>query len=208
MIQANDGGANVSLDGGRTWSTQANQPTAEIYQVAVDNQYPYRVYGAQQDNTTVIVPSLPLGNGQDFRVGPGLRDRARSSRTSTNPDIVYGGCKGQFSRLNMNTTNEAAVLGRRAIAVRQRRRRTDLPLPARVADGGLAARSARRLLRLAVSASHARWRRDLGEDQSRSDGASAQERRAPAASRSRATPPAKRSTARSIRSANRRCRRA
>ena len=48
-----------------------NQPTAEIYQVAVDNQYPYRVYGAQQDNTTVIVPSLPLGDGQDFRVGPG-----------------------------------------------------------------------------------------------------------------------------------------
>ena len=42
MIQANDGGANVSLDGGRTWSTQDNQPTAEIYQVAVDNQYPYR----------------------------------------------------------------------------------------------------------------------------------------------------------------------
>ena len=71
MIQSNDGGANVSLDGGQTWSTQANQPTAEIYQVAIDNQYPYRVYGAQQDNTTVIVPSLPLGNGQDFRVGPG-----------------------------------------------------------------------------------------------------------------------------------------
>ena len=71
MIQSNDGGANVSLDGGRTWSTQLNQPTAEIYQVAVDNQYPYRVYGAQQDNTTVIVPSLPLGDGQDFRIGPG-----------------------------------------------------------------------------------------------------------------------------------------
>ena len=75
MIQGNDGGANVSLDGGRTWSTQDNQPTAEIYQVAVDNQYPYRVYGAQQDNTTVIVPSLPLGNGQDFPRGAGLRDR-------------------------------------------------------------------------------------------------------------------------------------
>ena len=71
MIQSNDGGANVSLDGGHTWSTQTNQPTAEIYQVAVDDQYPYRVYGAQQDNTTVIAPSLPLGDGQDFRVGPG-----------------------------------------------------------------------------------------------------------------------------------------
>ena len=51
--------------------TQNNQPTAEIYQVAVDNQYPYRVYGAQQDNTTVIAPSLPTGDGQGFRVGPG-----------------------------------------------------------------------------------------------------------------------------------------
>src|SRR5579864_2389558 len=105
MIQSNDGGANVSLDGGRTWSTQANQPTAEIYQVAVDNQYPYRVYGAQQDNNTVIVPSLPLGNGQDFRVGPGC-ETGPIMPDPVNPDIVYGSCKGQFSRLNLNTTNE------------------------------------------------------------------------------------------------------
>jgi photosystem II stability/assembly factor-like uncharacterized protein len=105
MIQGNDGGANVSLDGGRTWSTQANQPTAEIYQVAVDNQYPYRVYGAQQDNTTVIVPSQPLGNGQDFRVGPGC-ETGPVIPDPVNPDIVYGSCKGQFSRLNLNTTDE------------------------------------------------------------------------------------------------------
>ncbi len=106
MIQSNDGGANVSLDGGRTWSTQTNQPTAEIYQVAVDNQYPYRVYGAQQDNTTVIVPSLSLGNGQDFRVGPGC-ETGPIIPDSTNPEIVYGGCKGQFSRQDMSTNDEA-----------------------------------------------------------------------------------------------------
>ena len=105
MIQANDGGANVSLDGGRTWSTQENQPTAEIYQVAVDNQYPYRVYGAQQDNTTVIVPSLPLGNGQDFRVGPGC-ETGPVIPDPVKPEIVYGSCKGQFSRLNLTTTDE------------------------------------------------------------------------------------------------------
>ncbi len=105
MIQSNDGGANVSLDGGRTWSTQANQPTAEIYQVAVDNQYPYRVYGAQQDNTTVIVPSLPLGNGQDFRTGPGC-ETGPIIPDPSNPDLVYGSCKGQISRLNLSTTNE------------------------------------------------------------------------------------------------------
>jgi photosystem II stability/assembly factor-like uncharacterized protein len=105
MIQSNDGGANVSLDGGRSWSTQANQPTAEIYQVAVDKQYPYRVYGAQQDNTTVIAPSLPLGNGQDFRVGPGC-ETGPIIPDNANPEIVYGSCKGQFTRLNMSTTDE------------------------------------------------------------------------------------------------------
>jgi photosystem II stability/assembly factor-like uncharacterized protein len=105
MIQSNDGGANVSLDGGRTWSTQANQPTAEIYQVALDNQYPYLVYGAQQDNTTVIAPSLPTGNGQDFRIGPGCETGPIIPDIS-NPQIVYGSCKGQFSRRNMTTTDE------------------------------------------------------------------------------------------------------
>jgi photosystem II stability/assembly factor-like uncharacterized protein len=105
MIQSNDGGANVSLDGGRTWSSQMNQPTAEIYQVAVDNQYPYRVYGAQQDNTTVIVPNLPTGTGQDFRVGPGC-ETGPIIPDLDHPEIVYGSCKGQFSRLNLNTANE------------------------------------------------------------------------------------------------------
>lgn len=105
MIQSNDGGANVSLDGGRTWSSQTNQPTAEIYQVAVDNQYPYRVYGAQQDNTTVIAPSLPLGDGEQFRIGPGC-ETGPIIPDFSNPEIVYGSCKGQFSRRNMTTTNE------------------------------------------------------------------------------------------------------
>ncbi|MDE3153371.1 MAG: hypothetical protein KGL93_14090 [Gemmatimonadota bacterium] len=105
MIQSNDGGANVSTDGGRTWSTQLNQPTAEIYQVAVDSQYPYRVYGAQQDDETLIVPSLSLGNGQDWRSGPGC-ETGPIIPNITSPDTVYGGCKGQFSRLNLKTANE------------------------------------------------------------------------------------------------------
>jgi photosystem II stability/assembly factor-like uncharacterized protein len=105
MIQSNDGGANVSLDGGRTWSTQTNQPTAEIYQVAVDDQYPYLVYGAQQDNTTVIAPSLPLGNGQDFRAGPGC-ETGPIIPNPVNPEVVYGSCKGQFTVQDMRTTDE------------------------------------------------------------------------------------------------------
>ena len=105
MIQSNDGGANVSTDGGRIWSTQLNQPTAEIYQVAVDSQYPYRVYGAQQDDNTLIVPSLPLGDGQEWRSGPGCETGPIMPNIAA-PDTVYGGCKGQFSRLNLTTNNE------------------------------------------------------------------------------------------------------
>src|SRR5215470_3303185 len=57
MIQSNDGGANISFDGGRTWSSQMNQPTAEIYGVWFDDQFPYKLYGAQQDNSTIIISS-------------------------------------------------------------------------------------------------------------------------------------------------------
>ena len=111
LIQSNDGGANVSLDGGRSWSSQANQPTAEIYQVAVDNQYPYRVYGAQQDNSTLIVPSLPVGAAglddpiQSWRQGPGC-ETGPIAPNRTNPDTVYGACKGQWSRMSLRTGQE------------------------------------------------------------------------------------------------------
>jgi photosystem II stability/assembly factor-like uncharacterized protein len=107
LVQANDGGANVSLDGGRTWSTQYNQNTAEIYQVYLDNQFPYRLYGAQQDNTTLIVPSLPLNSddGDEWRTGPGCETGPIFPHL-TNPDTVYGNCKGQFSRMSLRTGNE------------------------------------------------------------------------------------------------------
>lgn len=61
MINANDGGANVSMNGGRTWSTQRNQPTVQFYRVNVDNQFPYHVYGGQQDNTSVGLANAALG---------------------------------------------------------------------------------------------------------------------------------------------------
>jgi photosystem II stability/assembly factor-like uncharacterized protein len=102
MVQSNDGGANVSQDGGKTWTVQSNQPTAEMYQVAVDNQFPYRIYGAQQDNTTVIIPSRPLGDGMGFRVGPGC-ETGPSIPKIDDPMMVWGGCKGQFSRLDLRT---------------------------------------------------------------------------------------------------------
>jgi len=111
FIQSNDGGASVTLNGGRTWSTILNQPTAEIYQVAVDNQFPYRLYGAQQDNTTVIVPSLPptaLGVDDPVRTwsqGPGCETGPIMPKPD-DPNIVYGSCKGEFSRMNMKVGQE------------------------------------------------------------------------------------------------------
>jgi photosystem II stability/assembly factor-like uncharacterized protein len=114
MIQSNDGGANVTLDGGTTWSTQLNQPTAELYQVAVDDRFPYRVYGAQQDNTTVIVPSLPPWQGgwdhavRLWTVGPGC-ETGPIVPHPTDPDIVYGACKGRFSRLDVSTGQEVEL---------------------------------------------------------------------------------------------------
>lgn len=61
MIHSNDGGSHVTYNGGATWSTLFNQPTAEFYRVAVDNEFPYRVYGCQQDNTSISVTSAPRG---------------------------------------------------------------------------------------------------------------------------------------------------
>jgi len=63
MIESNDGGANITSDGGHTWSTIMNQPTAQFYRVALDNDFPYNAYGAQQDNTTVRTATRTSGGG-------------------------------------------------------------------------------------------------------------------------------------------------
>jgi photosystem II stability/assembly factor-like uncharacterized protein len=106
MIQSNDGGANISTDGGRTWSSQMNQPTAEIYGVWLDNQFPYKLYGAQQDNTTIIISSQPDAAGrEDWRPGPGC-ETGPIMPHPRNPDIVYGSCKGQYGVMNLRTGQE------------------------------------------------------------------------------------------------------
>jgi photosystem II stability/assembly factor-like uncharacterized protein len=108
IIQSNDGGANVTNDGGRTWSTQMNQPTAEIYGVWLDDQFPYRLYGAQQDDATLIEPSAPVpGLSEPFEAGPGCETGPIMPHPK-NPQIVYGACKGQFGRMFMNTRQEQA----------------------------------------------------------------------------------------------------
>jgi len=106
MIQSNDGGANVSFDGGRTWSSQLNQATGEFYGVWLDNQFPYKLYGAQQDDSTVIITSQadPFSR-DDWRGGPGC-ETGPIIPHPLNPDIVYGSCKGQYSVMNVKTGQE------------------------------------------------------------------------------------------------------
>ncbi len=93
MVEANDGGATVSFNGGRSWSELLNQPTAQLYHVAADNQVPFRVYASQQDNSSISVPSrsdygritieewYAVGGGEDGYIAPRTDD----------PNIVYAG---------------------------------------------------------------------------------------------------------------------
>jgi len=114
MINANDGGANVSFDGGGSWSRQTNQPTSEIYRVFVDDQWPYRIYGSQQDNSTISVPMR--GGAGFFQVVPdwyqvGGCESGHIAVDPRDPDIVYGGCYGgSITRFNRKTGESRQIL--------------------------------------------------------------------------------------------------
>jgi photosystem II stability/assembly factor-like uncharacterized protein len=110
-IQANDGGVNVTLNNAQSWSTQYNQPTAELYQVDLDDRFPYWIYAGQQDNTTIMVPSNPPEDGTTFghqgnwkaiggcETGPAVPKPG-------DPSIVYSNCKGRFGRYSQLTGQE------------------------------------------------------------------------------------------------------
>lgn len=94
MILGDDGGAEITYDGGKSWSTQDNQPTAQFYRVNVDNLFPYRVYGGQQDNTSVVISSRNNYIGlteRDWFIGPGC-ECAFIAFDPDNPVLLYGGC--------------------------------------------------------------------------------------------------------------------
>ncbi len=111
LFQGNDGGATVSLDGGQSWSSINNQATGEFYHVVVDNQYPYNLYGEQQDNTTIMIPSLPPTASRPLDPRQHWREVAgcETGPIAVHPDkphIIYGGCKGRFSRYNLQSGQE------------------------------------------------------------------------------------------------------
>ena len=91
MINANDGGATITFDGGKTWSSIMNQPTAQFYRVVTDKQLPYRIYGGQQDNTTVAIASATrdggIGREDYYPVGGG--ESAHIAFDPDNPRLVY-----------------------------------------------------------------------------------------------------------------------
>jgi len=106
MAIADDGGVQVSFSRGDTWSTYENQPTSQFYRVTTDDHFPYRIYGAQQDNSTVRISSRgrrgdigerdwePTAGGESGHIAPDPRD----------PDIVYGGSYGGLlTRINHKT---------------------------------------------------------------------------------------------------------
>jgi photosystem II stability/assembly factor-like uncharacterized protein len=108
LIESSDGGASLSMDGGKSWSAPYNQPTAQFYHVAVDNHWPYRLYGAQQDNSTIAIASrsdegvvgrqdwYPVGGGESGYISPDPRD----------PEIVYANDNTGFVSRYDHRTNE------------------------------------------------------------------------------------------------------
>lgn len=101
MVIADDGGAQVSLDGGESWSTYMNQPTAQFYRVTTDNHFPYRIYGAQQDNSTMRINHRNDGYGiteDDWEVSAGS-ESGWLAVDPTDNDVVFGGNYGGLLQL-------------------------------------------------------------------------------------------------------------
>jgi photosystem II stability/assembly factor-like uncharacterized protein len=112
MIIADDGGAQITFNRGRTWSTYMNQPTAQFYRVITDDHFPYRVYGAQQDNSTVRIlsqsDSRSIGESDWQSTAGG--ESGHLAVDPTNNEIVYGGSYGGFlTRINHQTGEQRNV---------------------------------------------------------------------------------------------------
>ncbi|PQV45259.1 sortilin (neurotensin receptor 3) [Jejuia pallidilutea] len=112
MIIGDDGGAQVTYDGGETWSTYYNQPTSQFYRVTTDNHFPFRIYAAQQDNSTIRIAHRTDGRSiteDDWEPTAG-GESAHIAIDPTNNDIVYGGSyDGYLTRFNHKTGTVRAI---------------------------------------------------------------------------------------------------
>lgn len=112
MIIADDGGGQVSFDAGENWTTYHNQPTAQFYRVTTDNSFPYRIYGAQQDNSTVRIAHRTSGGsiGESDWESTAGGESAHIAVDPKNNDIVYGGSyDGFLTRVNHDTEEIRAI---------------------------------------------------------------------------------------------------
>ena len=108
MIHSTDGGAHITTNGGKTWSTQSNQPTAEFYRVEVDNNFPYRVYGCQQDNSSISVSSA----GRGRQVSDWLMWGGESGHVAVDPrdgTIYSGNYTGELYRYDVRRDHVRTV---------------------------------------------------------------------------------------------------
>ncbi|PCI06662.1 MAG: glycosyl hydrolase [Flavobacteriaceae bacterium] len=112
MIIGDDGGAQITYDGGETWSTYHNQPTSQFYRVTTDNHFPYRIYAAQQDNSTVRISHRSDGysiSENDWESTAG-GESAHIAVDPLNNDIIYGGSyDGFLTRKNHKTGTVRAI---------------------------------------------------------------------------------------------------
>jgi photosystem II stability/assembly factor-like uncharacterized protein len=111
LVEANDGGAIVSTNGGETWSTENNQPTAQFYRVDTDDTFPFRVYGGQQDNSTVAIASAaPGGIGRQDWFEVGGCESAHVAFDPKDPKLVYAGCyQGMISEYDVANDRERQI---------------------------------------------------------------------------------------------------
>ena len=112
IINSNDGGANVSTNGGKSWSTQQNQPTSQFYRVIADAQVPYHVYGGQQDNSAIGIKSRDQDRGIDWKDWYSVSgcESAFLAFDPKNPRVVYGGCyQGIIQRWNRATKSSKDI---------------------------------------------------------------------------------------------------
>ncbi len=112
MIMGDDGGAQISYDGGETWSTYHNQPTAQFYRVTTDNNFPYRIYAAQQDNSTVRIAHRTDGYsiGEEDWESTAGGESAHIAVDPEDSDIVYGGSyDGFLTRINHRKGTSRAI---------------------------------------------------------------------------------------------------
>ena len=112
LINGNDGGATISTNGGDSWSSQYTQPTAQFYHVTTDNRFPYYIYGAQQDNSTVGIASAGVNGSIDrpdwYAVGGG--ESGYIAPDPTDPEIVYAGSYGgEITRYDHRTGQEQSI---------------------------------------------------------------------------------------------------